>query len=185
MPSHRGKQKRAQKQKKKRTAAQKARASRVSNVAERYQQAQAKAGLSAPAKDLTPVCGYDANHGPESSAWLALDEEEQMERVGKYHELSAKPGDKPPSMQRHVGMHVLVEQQIARAEPAAAPKALARLMRDGMSRHDAVHAIGFILTEHMKKAMDSRTPVDESAYGAELDQLTLKSWLKMARSILT
>ena len=107
-----------------------------------------------------------------------------MQRVGKYHELTAKPGDKPPNMQRHVGMHVLVEQQIARNQPPEVTQALGRLRRDGMRRHDAVHAIGFILTEHMKQAMEARTPVDESAYGRELSKLTLKSWLQMAKSIL-
>ena len=108
-----------------------------------------------------------------------------MQRVQKYHELSSKPGDEPPNLQRHVGMHVLVEQQVARDEPPEAAQALARLRRDGMNRHDAVHAIGFILTEHMKRAMESRMPVDESAYGRELSQLTLKSWLQTAQSILT
>ncbi|HHH28552.1 MAG TPA: DUF1841 family protein [Polyangiaceae bacterium] len=185
MPSHRGKQKRAQKQKRKRAAAQKARSSRVDDITRRYLEAQKKAGLGGPKEDLTSVCGYDAEVGPDGPGWLALDEEEQMARVAKYHERIQKPGEEPPNVQRHVGMHVLVEQQIARNQPPEAAQALARLRRDGMSRHDAVHAIGFILTEHMKRAMESRTPVDESAYGRELSQLTLKSWLQLARSILT
>ena len=185
MPSHRGKQKRAQKQKKKRAAAQKARSSRVDDITRSYLEAQKKAGRAGPKEDLTGVCGYDADVGPDGPGWLALDDEEQMQRVQKYHELTSKPGDEPPNLQRHVGMHVLVEQQVARDEPPEAAQALARLRRDGMNRHDAVHAIGFILTEHMKRAMESRTPVDESAYGRELSQLTLKSWLQTAQSILT
>lgn len=156
----------------------------MDDITRRYLEAQQKAGRG-PKEDLTGVCGYDADVGPDGPGWLALEEKEQMERVQKYHELSAKPGDEPPNPQRHVGMHVLVEQQVARSQPPEAAQALARLRRDGMNRHDAIHAIGFILTEHMKQAMESRTPVDESAYGRELSQLTLKSWLQTAKSILS
>jgi len=184
VPSHRGKQKRAQKQKKKRAAAQKARSSRNDDITRRYLEAQQKAALAGPKEDLTGVCGYDADVGPDAAAWLALEEEQQMERVTKYHELVAKRGDEPPNLQRHVGMHVLVEQQIAGNHPPEAAQALTRLCRDGMRRHDAIHAIGFILTEHMKQAMETRTPVDESAYGRELSQLTLKRWLQTAKSVL-
>jgi Domain of unknown function (DUF1841) len=184
MPDHRGKQKRAQKQKKKREGARKARAGRVSNIAQRYAEAQARGGGAGPPTDLTEDCGYDPNHAPDVAAWLDLDEKEQMERVAKYHELAAKSGDQPPNVQRHVGMHVLVEQQIAHDVPASARRAMARLRRDGMTRHDAVHALGFVLTEHMRKAMESQTPVDEAAYGRELEQLTVARWLKMARAIL-
>ena len=183
MPSNPGKQKRAQKQKKKRAERQKARSGRVADVTQRYLAAQQRLGAQAPKKDMTEICGYDADAGP-AEGWLTVPEEEQMERVSKYHELTTKPGQKPPNVRRHVGMHVLVEQQLASGVPQEATKALARLRKDGMSRHDAVHAIGFILTEHMQRAMETQQPVDEAAYARELSGLTLAKWVEMARSIL-
>jgi hypothetical protein len=124
--------------------------------------------------------GYDAAVGPEPAAWRALDERERLSRVARFHNETLPAAQMPPSMQRHAAMHVLVESQLADARPAEAPAALRRLMDEGMSRHEALHAVGWLTTEHMRRAMDAQRPVDEAAYAADLATLTVRSWLRMA-----
>lgn len=174
MPRDPGKQKRASKHKKRRDERRRVRA----------QRAPGHRAITAtpPADDLSGVCGYDANTGPDAKAWLSLLEQERLDCVTRYHELALKPGKRPPSMPRHVGMHVLVENQLAEDSPPQARQALARLMRDDLSRHDALHAIGWLLTETIKQALAEQRPVDERAYALALEQLSRKSWLEAASS---
>lgn len=129
---------------------------------------------------LAAELGYDANADVEPAAWNALEERERLSRVAKYHNATLKRAHMPPSMQRHAAMHVIVEGQLADAVPPEARTALERLQTEGMTRHDAIHAIGWLATEHMKRAMAKQRPVDDKAYAADLAALTVRSWLKMA-----
>ena len=169
MPKSHGKEKRAAKQKKKRQARQKERSERVRSF--RVPEAQGD--------DLLASCGYDADQSLPSE-WLSLPEQERLDRVARYHERALDPKRKPPSMQRHSGMHVGVENQLASGTPPQVGEALARLVREGMSRHDAVHALGWVMTEHMRRAVETRKPVDNDAYLRDLEELTLPRWLEMA-----
>jgi len=45
----------------------------------------------------------------------------------------------------HGVAHVIVENQIAAGDSTVEPVTLARLMREGLDRHDAIHAIGSVL----------------------------------------
>ena len=173
MPRNPGKQKRANKQKKRRAARQKARSAR--------RPAAAAAPSLPQSDDLTELCGYDADHAPAAKKWLGLGEQERLDRVKRYHETAFEPGRRPPSLLRHAGMHVIVENQIASREPPQVAEALGRLKNDGMSRHDAIHAIGWLLTEHMRQAMEKNNPVDEGAYARDLEDLSLASWLAQAK----
>jgi hypothetical protein len=73
--------------------------------------------------------------------------------------------------------HVVVENQIALGEPPAVREALARLMGEGLDRHDALHAVGSVV---MGIVFDV---VHEKGKGAgdinakyELSTLTAESW---------
>ncbi|MBW2524735.1 MAG: hypothetical protein JRI23_11190, partial [Deltaproteobacteria bacterium] len=74
----------------------------------------------------------------------------------------------------------VVETQLAAGEPPAVVAALARLRREGLSRHDAVHAIGWLAMEHMKRAFGEQRPVDAAAYAVALEGLTRASWMEAA-----
>ena len=52
-------------------------------------------------------------------------------------------------------------------------------MRDGLSRHDAIHAIGTILAGHLYELMKEgpQSTNANSTYYRELDELTAESWL--------
>jgi len=124
--------------------------------------------------------GYDANRTAGGGDWLALDEQERLERVAAYHAVALPPDRQPPSMTRHAAVHAIVETQLATEDPREVPRALARLRAEGLSRHDALHAIGWVLTGHMSHALEVREPVDVGAYGRDLDELTVKRWLERA-----
>jgi hypothetical protein len=124
--------------------------------------------------------GYDAAVDVATEAWRDLSEQERLSRVARFHNETLTPAQMPPSMQRHAAMHVIVETQLAEDQPAEARVALRRLMAEGMSRHEAVHALGWLSTEHMRRALEAQRPVDLAAYAADLSTLTVRSWLRMA-----
>jgi hypothetical protein len=45
----------------------------------------------------------------------------------------------------HGAAHVIVENQIALGDPPATQEALTRLIGEGLTRHDAVHAVGSVV----------------------------------------
>ena len=58
------------------------------------------------------------------------------------------------------------------------PATLARLMRDGLDRHDAIDAIASVLVGiFFDVAKDPSKQIDiNAAYGSELGELTAASW---------
>ena len=67
-----------------------------------------------------------------------------------------------------------------RSTPVA--RTLQRLMSEGLDRHDALHALGFVLAGHMHdlvhQANTESNQADDlnEAYFAELERLTAESW---------
>jgi hypothetical protein len=49
------------------------------------------------------------------------------------------------SIRAHAANHVIVENQLAMGDATVVPATLARLMQEGLDRHDAIHAIGSVL----------------------------------------
>src|SRR4051812_42305165 len=86
--------------------------------------------------------GYEANEQPDAETWLDLDETERVDLVIDYHR---RTGVQLDSLELHSVTHVLVENQVALGDAAPVPATLARLMDEGLDRHEAIHAIGSIL----------------------------------------
>ena len=85
---------------------------------------------------------YDPDKPIDAQEWMALDEGERQYLVEQYHR---KKRIKMPNARMHAVFHVVVENQIALGDEIPAQKTLARLMGEGLSRHDAVHAIGSVV----------------------------------------
>jgi Domain of unknown function (DUF1841) len=75
----------------------------------------------------------------------------------------------------HAVIHMAVETQLAEGHPEATT-ALDRLLRDGLDRHEALHAIGSVLAEELFDVMKSKRPHDAAAYARKLSSLTASSW---------
>ena len=174
MPRNHGKQKRAAKQKKRRQDRRDQR-SFASPVAGSAIGAAVPSGPGA-----LELYGYDADREMAPAQWTSLSEAERLERVRRFHEGTLAPARRPPSMDRHAGLHVLVESQLAAGVPPQARAALDRLRAEGMTRHDAIHALGWLATDHARRALEAQRPMDDAAYAADLDALTIQRWLALA-----
>lgn len=119
---------------------------------------------------------YDPEVQPEPSEWLALDEQERI-RLAAAHHRAART--KLPHVEIHAHFHVVVENQLAeQLEPVV--RAMARLVKEGLSRHDAVHAIGSVVADHVFEAMHAKdenfADTAQARYTAAVERLTAKGW---------
>ena len=121
---------------------------------------------------------YDPEHNPDPEWWLSLDESERADLA----EESQREDEQLPSPRAHAAIHVIVENQIAMGDEIPVGATLHRLMREGLGRHDAVHAIGSVVSKHVYHAMrhdaiaegDSDDP--NESYYRELNELTAVAW---------
>ena len=121
------------------------------------------------------------NYNPERAMdpveWNALDEDERHYLVERYHR---KKRIKLPNWHVHAAIHVIVENQAALGKEIPVQKTLERLMLEGLSRHDAVHAIGSVLAGYMFDLIkDGAKDQDVNVnYYRQLEELTAEGWLK-------
>jgi len=116
---------------------------------------------------------YDPAVSPEPSEWLDLDEAARIERVLAHH---AQSDAELENVDMHALMHVVVENQVALGVDPV-PDTLERLIREGLDRHEAVHAIGAILAEDIFKLLSAQGgPRKSRAYRIRLGKLTAKRW---------
>lgn len=120
---------------------------------------------------------YDPSIPPIPEEWLALSEDDRVELVRSYHEINESPME-GGRMEAHAGIHVVIEKQIAMAfEPV--PATVARLTRQGLSRHETIHAVGAVLSgEIWQLQQHSESKWEPGAYRRKLDKLTAKRWKK-------
>ncbi len=119
---------------------------------------------------------YDPDKPIDAEEWMALDEGVRENLVEQYHR---KKRIKMPNVRMHAMFHVVVENQIALGDEIPAQKTLARLMEEGLSRHDAVHAIGSVVASHMFNLIKHgpRSKDSNADYYRQLEELTAEGWL--------
>jgi len=110
---------------------------------------------------------YDPDTSSSAIEWLALDESERIELVAAYHRHKKI---RLPDAQLHAVIHVVVENQVALGEEVVA-NTLARLQTEGLSRHEALHAIGSVLVDDLYELMRESAAGPNQAYGRYLDRL--------------
>jgi len=117
---------------------------------------------------------YDPLELPEPNLWRTLDEDDKLTLVLEHHR---EAGIDLPNETVHASIHVVVENQIAIPE-APVVEALSRLTRQGLDRHEAVHAIGAVLAVHLNELLrsESDTAEDHRRYFRRLGKLTAKRW---------
>lgn len=117
---------------------------------------------------------YDPDRAPDPERWLAQNEMELIDIVQRYHR---REGIALPNERVHASLHVMVENQAAHGDGTPVREAIDRLMGEGFSRHDAIHAVGAVLSKHMHRAMEASRPVSREAYFADVRAVTRESWL--------
>jgi uncharacterized protein len=116
---------------------------------------------------------YDPAIAPDAADWLGLDEDERLRRVEVHHR-RARISLPEPTV--HATLHTVVEDQIAADDPPAVRRALARLMAEGLDRHEAIHAVAWALTDQLHQVVHARTDFSSAEYEAALDDLTESRW---------
>ena len=119
---------------------------------------------------------YDPEMAPAADNWLETDEGERLLLVEEYHRDARIPLPKR-ARRLHASMHVIVENQLA-ANDEPVVRALGRLMKEGLTRHDAVHAIGSLVAEEIYDLLKEHDPPDtaRARYYAAIERLTAASW---------
>ncbi len=124
------------------------------------------------------MASYDPFSAPDPDEWLAFDEMERIDMVERFHREFKEMDEAEGSERLHAVIHVVVENQIAMGE-APVPETVARLLRQGLDRHDAIHAIGAIVAEEMFGMLQgSQQAHDPGKYRRRLNKLTAKRWRK-------
>ena len=124
---------------------------------------------------------YDPDTSPNGTDWLETDEGERIEVVSSYHR---RKKTRLPNAQLHSVIHVVVENQLALGE-AIVTETLARLQGEGLSRHDALHAIGSVLAADLSELMQEGSEATGDAYRRYLErlqELTAAKWRTGAES---
>ena len=119
---------------------------------------------------------YNPERTPEPASWLELDEQERIVLVETYHRVTRI---KLPNVTAHALLHAIVENQIAlNLDPVV--RAMHRLGKEGLTRHDAVHAIGSVVAEHLldilKTDQNDNAATSQARYYAAVERLTAASW---------
>jgi len=118
---------------------------------------------------------YNPEHAPNPDTWLEMSEFDRIDLVQGF--LENNELEIPEEAKKiHALIHIVVENQVAIAvEPV--PATMARLIRQGLTRHDAIHAIGTILAGDMFEVMKSGAkPWNQQHYIKRLNKLTAKRW---------
>ena len=118
---------------------------------------------------------YDPENAPIPDQWLGLDEGERIQVVEQFHR---DAGVQVPNLLAHATFHVIVENQLALSDQAMVRDTLQRLVREGLSRHDAVHAIASVLAVRVHELLQPAASAADSEirYHARLRLLTARRW---------
>jgi len=119
---------------------------------------------------------YDPETAPDTAEWLELEEEDRIRRIASYHR-GVKV--KLPNLQVHAALHSVVENQIAE-ELQTVRETVARLQAEGLSRHDAIHAVGSVLVGRLQALLreGAQAQFEVEAYFQDLRAVTAGGWLK-------
>ncbi|MEO5376137.1 MAG: hypothetical protein H7840_18130 [Alphaproteobacteria bacterium] len=121
---------------------------------------------------------YDPLKAPVPHEWTALHEAKRIRLVQDYHQ---KARIRLPNTKAHAIFHVIVENQIAVGDQLPIQRTVQRLMDEGLNRHDAIHAIGMVLAEHISNLVQIPEPQPSNPndpYFAAIEELTAEKWLR-------
>jgi len=114
---------------------------------------------------------YDPAAAPDPKTWNASDEMEYLIAIERSHKKNM------PQLRLHAAIHMVVENQVALGDETPVRKTLDRLQEEGLDRHDAIHAIGSILAEHLHGIMTDGGNGDvNEEYFSRIKKLTAETW---------
>jgi hypothetical protein len=113
---------------------------------------------------------YDADSAPDLNAWKDASQDERLRAVDEHHRALGRPHPPMPKPRVHAALHLVVEDQLATGEPPEARRALERLVAGGLTRHEALHAVGRVAADALDAALAGGR-FDREAYARALEAL--------------
>jgi len=122
---------------------------------------------------------YDPDHAPDEAWWSDLDDDGRLEVVLGFHR---EAGITLPNETLHAVAHVVIENQVLLGDETPVAAKLRHLREEGLSRHDAIHAIGSVLMPVVIDALQGKmrgqgASAAASTYYEGLEELTAERWL--------
>lgn len=114
---------------------------------------------------------YEPDRSPDPAEWLALAEPERRRLVAEAHLETSDAHPKVAAKRAHAIYHVMIENQVAEGEPPEVGGALARLVANGMGRHEALHAVAAALAAETWGMLNEKRSFDTGAYRERLRTL--------------
>ena len=114
---------------------------------------------------------------PKKDDWLESSEFDRIEAVREFHEkFDHDEFEDDDALIIHCTLHVVVENQLAMGVELI-PETFAKLTRQGLNRHDAIHAIGAIISEDIFYIMrGEKSEFSPKQYRKNLEKITEKRW---------
>lgn len=119
---------------------------------------------------------YNPAKNIEPDIWLALDEDERQELIEEYV-LNEEDEIDDSISSIHATAHCIVENQLALKEKETV-EAYARLRRQGLGRHETIHALAAVIFENINESLGTEDKDITIRYKSRLRKLTAKKWLK-------
>jgi hypothetical protein len=118
---------------------------------------------------------YDPDEAPDPEKWLSLSEAERIELVEAWH---FQARIELPNVRVHATLHAVVDNQIALGDELPVRRKVRSLMAAGLDRHDAIHAIAWVLVDHINTLRNtSQSGHDPNQpYFKALKRLTARRW---------
>jgi len=121
---------------------------------------------------------YNPQIAPNREQWLESSEFDRIDAVREFHDTDEDNDLEDNALSIHSSIHVIVENQLA-MEIELLPETLAKLMRQGLDRHDAIHAIGAIISDDIFSIISGeKTEFSPKEYRGKLAKITAKRWRK-------
>ncbi len=122
-----------------------------------------------------PVLSYDAERGPRGASWREAGEAARLAAVEAHHRTLGAAHPPTPKPRLHAAIHLVVETQLASGEPPEVRLTLARLVSEGLSRHEALHAIGSIVASVVHGALTGAS-FEPASFANDLGALSAERW---------
>jgi hypothetical protein len=116
---------------------------------------------------------YDPDRAPDPVRWLAEDEQQLLSIIERYHRRQRIESERP---RVHAAIHMVVEKQVALGDELPVAEAVQRLMGEGLSRHEAIHAVGAVLASFLNDTIQGDGEPDNEAYNRDVRALTKERW---------
>jgi hypothetical protein len=122
------------------------------------------------------MLAYDPDQAPDPQQWLELDEQLRIDLAESFHRPTQV---ELPNIKAHAAFHAIVENQVAMQHPPVV-RAMVRLAKQGLSRHDCIHAVCWVLAQHFHELMTTTSGDPPAAvqarYDAAVERLTAAGW---------